>query len=66
MQIHKCAYFKKPRRYSDKLFQNLKRGAVSWDQLFWVNFFVRNMRKIVPPLNKNSVFLNRQKQFLPC
>ena len=61
-----CAYFKNPSRYSDKIFQNLKRGAVAWDQLFSVHFFVRNMGKIVPPPNKNGVFLNRQKSFLPC
>ena len=53
---HICAYFKNPTRYSDKLFQNLKRGAFSWDQLFSVHFFVRNTGKIVPPPNKNSIF----------
>ena len=51
-----CAYFKNPTRYSDKLCQNLKRGAVSWGQLFSVHFFVRNIRKIVPQRNENSVF----------
>ena len=31
-----------------ELIQNLKRGLVSWDQLFSVHCFVRNMGKIVP------------------
>ena len=56
LALHICAYFKNPTRYSDKLFQNLKRGAVFLDQLFSVYFFVRNTEKIVPPPNKNSVF----------
>ena len=51
-----CAYFKNPTPYSDKLFQNLKRGTVSCDQLFSVHFFVRNIGKIVPPSNKNCAF----------
>ena len=53
--------FKNPTHYSDKLFQNLKRGAISWDQLFSVHFFVRNTGKVVPPPNKNSVFFKPTK-----
>ena len=56
-----CIFQKSCARYSDKLFQNLKRGAVSWDQLFSVHFFVRNMGKIVPPPNKNSDFFKSTK-----
>ena len=40
-----CAYFKNTTRYSDKLFQNLKRRAVSWDQLFSVHFFCQKYEK---------------------
>ena len=56
MDVYVHVYFNNPTRYSDKLFQNLKRGTISWDQLFSVHFFVRNMGKVVPPPNKNSVF----------
>ena len=55
------AYFKNPTPYSDKHFQILKRGAVSWNELFSVNFCVRNMGKIVPPPNKNGVFFKSTK-----
>ena len=48
-----CAYSKNPMCYSDRLFQNFKIGAHSWDQLFSVHFFVRNMRKVVPLPKKN-------------
>ena len=41
-------------------------GAHSWVQLLSVHFFVRNMGKIVPPPNKNGVFLDQRKPFLPC
>ena len=61
------AYVKNPTSYSDKIFQNLKRGTVFWDQLFSVQSFVRNMGKIVAQLKNNSVFfLNPQKLFSLC
>ena len=42
-------------------------GAHSaWDQLFSVHFFVKNMGKIVPQLNKKSVFKTEKiLKFLP-
>ena len=50
------AYFKNRTRISVEFSQNFKIGAPSWDQLFPIPFFVKNMGKVVPPPNENGVF----------
>ena len=63
--LHTCMrIFQKSYALFGQNFQNLKRGSVSWDQLFSVHFFISNMGKIVPLPNKNSVFfLNDKNRF---
>ena len=61
-----CAYFKNPTRYSDKLFQNLKKGAVSRDQFFSVHckiYDVKLQKTVIIQTALGVVYIMKHRNF---